>query len=204
MPKFDHLMYAVPDLESGMQQIFDLTGVAPVVGGSHPGVGTRNALLSFGEGQYLEIIAPDPQQDLAGTTGEMLAQHPESGIRAWAVSTADLMAVRQTAVAMQVASRDIINMARTTPDGIELAWQLLFLNDAQWPFFIDWQESPHPSAAAPMGCSLVEFVVSTPVPEEYRALMQALHIDVEVVAGAAGFVATLQTPKGLITLPSWN
>jgi hypothetical protein len=55
-----------------------------------------------------------------------------------------------------------------------------------------------------MGCSLVEFVVSTPAPGEYRALMQALHIDVEVVAGEGGFVATLQTPKGLITLPSWH
>ena len=204
MAKLDHLMYAVPDLESGMQQIFDLTGVAPVMGGSHPSIGTRNALLSFGEDQYLEIIAPDPQQDLAGTTGELLAQHPESGIRAWAVSTGDFMAVRQAAAAMQVASRDIINMARTAPDGVELAWQLLFLNDAQWPFFIDWQESPHPSAAAPMGCSLVEFVVSTPVPEEYRALMQGLHIDVEVVAGEVGFAAILQTPKGLITLPSWH
>ena len=114
------------------------------------------------------------------------------------------MAVQQAAEAMQGGSRDIINMARTTPDGIELAWQLLFLNDAQWPFFIDWQESPHPSAAAPLGCSLVEFVVSTPAPEEYRSLMQALHIDVEVVAGEGGFVATLQTPKGLITLPSWH
>ena len=203
MAKLDHLMYAVPDLDSGMREIFALTGVAPVMGGSHPGMGTRNALLSFGQDQYLEIIAPDPQQELAGTTGEILAKNPNSGIRAWAVATDDLLAVRQAAETVHVASRDIIDMARTTPEKIELAWQLLFLNDARWPFFIDWQESPHPSAHAPRGCSLVEFLITTPDPEVYRELMERLGIEVAVEAGKLGFVATLQTPNGLVRLPSW-
>ena len=65
MIKLDHLMYAVPDLELGMQQIHELTGIKPVMGGSHPGVGTRNALLSFSADQYLEICllytSPSPR-----------------------------------------------------------------------------------------------------------------------------------------------
>ena len=89
MAKLDHLMYAVPDLDAGMREIFELTGVAPVLGGSHPGIGTRNALLSFSGDQYLEIIAPDPQQELTGTTGEILANNPNSGIRAWAAEADD-------------------------------------------------------------------------------------------------------------------
>ena len=203
MAKLDHLMYAVPDLDAGMREIFELTGVAPVLGGSHPGIGTRNALLSFGGDQYLEIIAPDPQQELTGTTGEILANNPNSGIRAWAVAADDLLVVREAAEAVNVASREVIDMARTTPEGVRLAWQLLFLNDARWPFFIDWQESSHPSVNAPRGCSLVEFLITTPDPEVYRQLMQQLGIEVAVEAGELGFFATLQTPNGRVQLPSW-
>ena len=203
MAKLDHLMYAVPDLDAGMREIFELTGVAPVLGGSHPGIGTRNALLSFGGDQYLEIIAPDPQQELTGTTGEILANNPNSGIRAWAVAADDLLVVREAAEAVNVASREVIDMARTTPEGVRLAWQLLFLNDARWPFFIDWQESLHPSVNAPRGCSLVEFLITTPDPEVYRQLMQQLGIEVAVEAGELGFFATLQTPSGRVQLPSW-
>ena len=203
MAKLDHLMYAVPDLDAGMREIFELTGVAPVLGGSHPGVGTRNALLSFGGDQYLEIIAPDPQQELTGTTGEILANNPNSGIRAWAVAADDLLVIREAAEAVNVVSREVIDMARTTPEGVGLAWQLLFLDEARWPFFIDWQESSHPSVNAPRGCSLVEFLITTPDPEVYRQLMQQLGIEVAVEGGELGFFATLQTPNGRVQLPSW-
>ncbi|MEC7554559.1 MAG: VOC family protein, partial [Pseudomonadota bacterium] len=124
MIKLDHLMYAVPDLELGMQQIHELTGIKPVMGGSHPGVGTRNALLSFSADQYLEIIAPDLEQDLAGTTGELLALNPNSGLRAWAVASDDLAAIRDMATQQSVTAREIVDMARTTPDGMALAWKL--------------------------------------------------------------------------------
>lgn len=203
MVQLDHLMYAVPDLAAGMQHIQELTGVAPAMGGSHPGVGTRNALLSFGNDQYLEIIAPDPAQPLSGTTGELLAQHARCGIRAWAVASHDLVAVQQSAREQQLATRDVINMARTTPDGVALAWQLLFLRDTHWPFFIDWQNSPHPAQNAPGGCELLEFMVTVPDPDSYRKFMTRLGIPVTVAAGSVGFTAKLNTPNGVITLPSW-
>ena len=203
MTKLDHLMYAVPDLELGMQQIHELTGIEPIMGGSHSGVGTRNALLSFSADQYLEIIAPDPEQNLAGTTGEVLARNPNSGLRAWAVASDDLAAIRDAAATQNVAARDIINMARTTPDGVALAWQLLFLHEPHWPFFIDWQNSPHPALTAPQGCQLSNFVVTTPDPQQYAALLAKLDLQVEVKEGTFGFSAKLTTPNGVVELPSW-
>jgi Glyoxalase-like domain len=58
--QLDHLVVVAATLEAGAQHVVEALGVEPVTGGRHPGMGTHNRLLNLGSGQYLEIIAIDP------------------------------------------------------------------------------------------------------------------------------------------------
>ncbi len=62
MLHLDHILYAVPDLQKGIDDFEKLTGVRPVYGGKHLNLGTHNALVSLGEEVYFELIAPDPSR----------------------------------------------------------------------------------------------------------------------------------------------
>ena len=48
MHQLDHLVIAAPDLADAKTAFADATGCMPVDGGAHNGLGTRNALVSFG------------------------------------------------------------------------------------------------------------------------------------------------------------
>ena len=59
----DHLILGVRDLDRGIDELENLTGVRASRGGRHQGLGTHNALISLGIRTYLEILAPDPEQN---------------------------------------------------------------------------------------------------------------------------------------------
>lgn len=182
MAVIDHLVLAVPDLDSAIDQFERDHRVRPAAGGRHEGLGTHNALVSFGS-SYLELIAPDPSQ-------------PEpDGPRPFGVDEIDgprlvTFAVRPDPAAGESldslidASRDAghdpggaVPMSRRTPPGKLLRWRLTFptmAHDGLVPFLIDWGDTPNPASSAPGGLSLRMLSGGTAAPESTNATLRAL------------------------------
>jgi hypothetical protein len=180
----DHLMWGAPDLELGMAEAQKRFAVEPVRGGAHPGLGTRNALLSLGDEVYLEVIAPDPDQDLRGTLGERLRNLDECALVTWAARCSDMPAFASLARQQGLKVRGPTRTQRQTPSGALLEWQLLFLGDHEFPslvpFFIDWLDSPHPAAQNPRAGEFIELVLRSPRHNELGSLLSDLGITVQV------------------------
>ena len=201
----DHVLWAVPDRNDGMALFEQLTGVVPVIGGAHPGFGTRNALSSLSANTYLEILAPDPAQDLTGTWGADVAALTQPQMYTFCLACDDLEQVAHQAAAAGVAVDAPLSMARRTPQGVLLQWRIMRMQDARWPgrlpFFIDWRGTPHPGATTPGGATLADLYVLDVDPRPLSTLFAAIGCSVPVHAGAAfGLVASYDTPKGRVVL----
>lgn len=204
----DHLLLGAADLDQGIQWIEERTGIKAVIGGVHPGMGTRNALLSLGGKRYLEIIAPDPAQDAYNFAVDVRKlQQPK--LITWAATSAEIDALAKTASAEGYQVFGPQGGSRNKPDGTVLRWKVLFLQTdfmqgdvIPFPFFIQWaSDSVHPSQDSPKGCELESLVLEHPRSNELKAALEKLGIDAQVrETETARLIATIQTPKGKLVL----
>lgn len=184
--RLDHLMWGAPSLSSGTEEARRLFGETPAPGGVHPGFGTCNALLSLGEDQYLEVIAPDPAQPPADNLGARLATLEAPGLVTWAAAADDLDKVASAAREASLEVRGPVAMERQAPDGTVLRWRLLFLEGHPFgglvPFFIDWMDAPHPALTNPVAGRLLGLEVQTPDADPLNALYASLDIGVRATS----------------------
>lgn len=206
LSRVDHLVYATPDLDRGVKEIEQLLGVRATPGGQHPGRGTRNALIALGPTSYLEIIAPDPQQPTPKQPRAFgIDNLNRSKLVAWFVKGSELSRVRNDAVRLGVPYGDVMSGSRRRPDGTELSWQftdpVVLIGGGLVPFLIDWGQSPHPSATAAKGATLVALQAEHPNPDSVRKMLRAVAIDLDVQTGPnIQLVATIECPRGRVTL----
>jgi len=202
LSRVDHLVYAAPDLDAAVDQVEALLGVRPTPGGSHPGWGTRNALVSLGDRTYLEIVAPDPGQPnppgprMFGIDGLAAPK-----LVTWAASGSELTTFAADASTRGIDLGEVSNGNRQTPAGTTLSWTLTspraFLGDGLVPFFIDWGDTPHPAASAAQGVALVEMRAEHPDVDRVREMLGTLGLDLPVTRGPEpALVAYIATING--------
>lgn len=206
--QIDHVIWAVPDLDRGVEIFREMSGVDPVVGGVHPGRGTRNSLVSAGENMYLEIIAPDPEQmpfDPEGNPvqafASVISSMPDPEVDMFAFSATDLEAI---AARGRELGLDVVGPTpgeRRTPDGVLIRWSHVdFIGHGfgQFvPFALNWLDSPHPSTTSPAGAVILGITVEHPRASELRRIYEGLGVPAEVVqADEPRIVVRMRSERG--------
>jgi len=206
LARVDHLVFATPDLQRGIDAIEQQLGVKATPGGQHPGLGTRNALVALGPTSYLEIIGPDPDQPKpAGPRRFGIDDLTAPRIVRWVVKSSELEAVLVRAARSNVTLGAVTSGSRRRPDGVMLSWRYTDPNtvaaDGLVPFFIDWGASPHPALTAARGASLVRLGAQHPDPELVQRMLDRLGLDLRVTGGfPPAIIATIDSPRGRVQL----
>lgn len=200
----DHVILGINDLERGVREFESKTGVAPKRGGEHPGRGTQNALVSLGDGRYLEILAPAATQQPAAPR-EAAVSHANLTLVGWALHTATIDSLVGQVRSAGIEVEGPVPGSRRAPDGALLAWQSASVDElGVTPFFIEWsKDTPHPSTTSPSGCTLAGMAVTSPSAERLQLLFKAVSYASTVSPGdQSQMTITLDCPRGRIEFGS--
>ncbi|MGI5214097.1 VOC family protein [Plantactinospora sp. CA-290183] len=202
----DHIVFAVPDLAGAVAGFERLTGVRPVRGGSHVGLGTANHLVGLGGAAYLEIIGPDPDQpDPVQPRPFGIDGLTASRVVTWSIRPPDLDHAVAAVIARGYDPGPPRTMSRRTSDGNLLTWRLTpgadDPADGLVPFLIDWGTTAHPTTGALPTLPLRSLQAQHPDPGPVRKSLAALDVDLLVGLGRQSqLVVTLQGPDRPIVL----
>ena len=198
----DHVVVATRDVNATAAMIAKQCGTPTEIGGHHVGLGTWNRLVSFGDGRYLEIIGPDPDQPEPGRPRpfglDALTEVDHARVATVCLRPSDITAAIDTATTLGVSYDGPTDTSRQSPSGL-LRWRLSFPTDdagGSIAFLIDWGDTPHPSSTVVGGLELASLGLTHPEPDRIAAFYGAMGCTLAVRAGPAGWSATLRGPAG--------
>jgi hypothetical protein len=229
----DHLVVAAHSLQQGVEWCESVLGITPAAGGEHEKYGTHNRLFKIATPgfpvAYLEIIAINPDAviekkppptrwfDLDSKDLQAAIKNAPRLVH-FVVNTDNIQDARHAWKAQGIDRGPIIHASRKTPKGL-LQWQITVRQDGDrlfngaLPTLIQWGK---PEAADPMklhprnhlprsGVSLKSLSVAHPSASKLIAAYDDIALKgIDIVEGPANITATLQTPKGLVTLESFG
>lgn len=220
----DHLVVAASTLDEGVAWCEQALGISPGPGGEHPLMGTHNRLFSIASPQYpkayFEIIAINSRASCARIQGdkrwfdlenEVLQQQlKQSGPQLihFVASTPHAAPAMQALAALGIDRGELLQASRMTPHGL-LSWKITVRADGQrlmngtLPTLIEWTGVHPTDNMTASGITLQSLTASQPDAEGLRAAYAAINLQSATVSqGPANLIASLQTPRGLVTLES--
>ncbi len=147
--RIDHVSVAGASLAT-LRERLSHVGIPSEYGGKHSNGLTEMSLVSFPDGSYLELIAPQTGAAIPATHqwAKMLAS--EGAPAAWAMRVksieAEVQRLRTAGVNVEVQPKT----GRARPDGVALEWQTADLTGALFPFLIQ-DFTPRSDRAQPSG-----------------------------------------------------
>jgi hypothetical protein len=212
---FDHLAVSAATLEEGIAWVEERLGVRVPPGGRHAIMSTHNAVMSLGDGVYLEIIATDPAAGPAECPRWFALDDPfmrerlmSNGpmLATWITRSSDLAATK-------AAARADIGEIRQMSRG-DLRWRIGVRPDGSMPMAglhpicIEWPPGPHVSTRMQdLGFRFAGLTLRSGAPVELQAALDAIgagHLaEVRPMKrGSPGLEARIRRPDGSeATLP---
>ena len=220
----DHLVIAASTLQEGVAWCERTLGISPGPGGEHPLMGTHNRLFSVATAQYprayFEIIAIDKEAACArihsakrwfDLDNEALKAHLQQNgpqLIHFVASTPNAMAATESLASLGVDRGELLSASRMTAHGL-LAWKITVRTDGQrlmngtLPTLVEWGVVHPTQHMAASGVTLQSLTASQPDGAQLTAAYSAINLQgVAVAQGPANLIATLQTPRGIVTLES--
>ncbi|MBS7806009.1 VOC family protein [Variovorax sp. PCZ-1] len=219
----DHLVVAARTLQEGVAWCEATLGITPGAGGEHPLFGTHNRLFRIATVNYprayFEIIAINPGAPRAikspakcwfdldsSELQDTIKRSPR--LVHFVANTSDVNTACASLKAQGIDRGPSVQASRMTAAGL-LQWQITVREDGQrlfnggLPTLIEWGDV-HPANGMPdSGVSLINLRMATTQVTELQSAYQAIGLQgVQIETGEANLIATLQTPKGLVTLES--
>lgn len=203
----DHLL-VYGDVDRVRAQVAATLGVGPDDGGTHPGRGTHNVLYAMVGGRSLELIGPDPAQDIEPFwRPDELTDAPQ--LWWWAIRAHEpLASLREPLAAAGIQTDEPHAGSRIRPTGDRLTWEMMDLvahplvNTV--PFVLRWIDGAPPFALNPDPVvRLEDFRLGHPDRDGLVAILAALGVQVPVErTDAPWLAATVASPTGTVRFES--
>ena len=206
-------MVAAHTLDQGSAYVQDCLGVSMTGGGKHAAMGTHNRVLKLGPGQYLEVIAIDPEGRRPDFPRWFNLDDSEFQARlkirpqliTWVVRTDKVDSLAKAIYGQRGCVR---TMQR---DG--LRWQIAFTDDGSMPgdglipHLIQWDGCIHPTEKMEdAGCKLLTLDGAHIDPSSIQRVISTMGLDDAIAVHPPseqrppGLSARIKTPAGVVVL----